>query len=408
MSRTRQKSAEFYKNILKKDLFCVKIVTTSSDGCQLRKGATDMNGYFLVLFINNRICQYRIDELIQNSTNGLVSESLVFGNKNVYLPLSIQQDVYCIQNKSTKFKVRCGNQMIEDCRPLCHGDYFVIQNEHFAFSLLVLNSNQLPMGASIYSIGSDNVFIGRSEEMNIVVDINGSVSRKCAAIRTDGDNRYIEDLSGKTGIYVNGKREASCKLSDGDNIYIMGTNIVYYSNFLIVPDGVRCNLEKWSSYEYLAPVDVGDEEEYVRTPRIIKSEEQGTVVIDTPPAPQRAKDLPFILSVGPAMTMSLAMLASLGVTISNAINGSGGGSLITSSVMAVSMLAGALLWPGLLRRYNKKQEQKNEAHRVNRYTSYLRDKEIEIKGKYERNVRILNENLMPSPRDLSDFIQKKR
>lgn len=366
-----------------------------------------MNGFFVVLFINNRICQYKIDELIQNSMNGFVSEGLVFGCKNVYLPISIQEDNYYIQNKSSNFKIVCDNETVNNAHALNHGDYFVVQNEKLTFSFLALDSDKLSITAAVYSLGNDNVFIGRSEEMNIVIDINGSVSRKCAAIRFEGGRHFIEDLSGKTGIYVNGKRETSTQLNNGDNIYIMGTSIIYYSKFVIVPSNNVCNLKKITSYECLSPIELKDDEEYVRTPRIIKSEEHGKIVIDAPPSPQRFKDMPFILTVGPSMTMSLAMLASLGVTISNALNGGGTGSLVTSAVMAGSMLAGALLWPSLLRKYNKKQEEKNEIYRKERYTAYLNEKETEIKNKYDRNIRVLNENLMPSPDTLASFICEK-
>ena len=366
-----------------------------------------MNGCFLVLFINNRICQYKIEELIQNSTNGFVCESLVFGNKNVFLPLSVQQDAYCIQNKKPSFKICCNSREIEDCRALSHGDFYTVQSDKTTFSFLVLDSDSMSLGSTVYSINEDVVFIGRSEEMNIVIDINGCVSRKCAAIRAEGGNYYLEDLSGKTGVYVNGKRETSKQLADGDSIYIMGTNIVYYSRLLIMPETVSCNLRKAHGLDCLSPVDEKDEEEYVRTPRIVKSEETGKIVIDAPSPPQRAKDLPFILTVGPSLTMSLAMLASLGVTVSSALNGGGTGSLVVSSVMAGSMLAGALLWPTLLRKYNKKQEIKNERYRRKRYAEYLSEKEVEIKGKYERNIRVLNENLMPAPKALAGFIEEK-
>jgi S-DNA-T family DNA segregation ATPase FtsK/SpoIIIE len=93
----------------------------------------------------------------------------------------------------------------------------------------------LSVGAVAYSLGSENVFIGRSEEMNIVIDINGCVSRKSAAIRFEDGCHFIEDLSGKTGIYVNGKRETSKKLKSGDNIYIMGTISYIIPNLLSFP-----------------------------------------------------------------------------------------------------------------------------------------------------------------------------
>lgn len=366
-----------------------------------------MNGCFLVLFINDRICQYKIEEIIKNSTNGFVSESLVFGNKNIYLPISIKQDDYYLQSKSTNFKITINNQSIGEGCKLNHGDFYVVQNEKVAFSFLVLSSEELSVGTRIYAIGEEIVFIGRSEEMNIIVDINGNVSRKCAAIRKDGANHYLEDLSGKTGIYVNGRRETSRLLNSGDNIFIMGTSIIYYPEFLVVSENTKCNLTKIQYYDCIYPIDEKEDEEYVRTPRIIRSQENGKIVIDPPPVPQRTKEQPFILTVGPSLTMSLAMLASLGVTVSNAMNGGGAGSLIVSGVMAFSMFAGALLWPTLLRKYNKKQERKNEKYRRERYSAYLAAKEIEIKNKYDRNIRVLTENLMPSPSELASFIEQK-
>lgn len=366
-----------------------------------------MNKLFVALFIDNRVCQYKIDEIIQNSSNGFVGESFVFGKKNIYLPLSIQDDCYCLQSKLSRYAIKHDNKNVSDIKQLEHGDYFVIQRDQLVYSVLILDSTELSIGSNVYEIGTDNVFIGRSQEMHIVIDINSSVSRKCAAVRYENGNHYIEDLSGKTGIYVNGKRETSKQLFSGDDIYIMGTNILYYSNSLIVSNNVKCNLKEVSEYDCLSPSASNSSEDYVRTPRIVKSEEHGKIVIDAPPAPQRSKNMPFILTVGPSMTMSLAMLASLGVTISNAVNGDGTGSLITSAVMAASMLAGALLWPSLLRRYNKKQEEKNEAYRREKYTVYLAEKENEIKLKYDRNIRVLNENLMPSPEALANFIEER-
>lgn len=366
-----------------------------------------MTRFFVTLFINNRMCQYKLDELIQNSSNGFINESLVFGNKEIYFPVSVHDDNYSLQNRSSNYVISCANEILTEAKVLCHGDYYVMQRENIVYSALVLDFTELSIGSSLYEIGTSNIFIGRSEEMNIVIDTNGSVSRKCAAIRAEGNQHYLEDLSGKTGIYVNGNREISKLLVNGDSIYIMGTSIIYYSNFLILPEKTKTNLKKLASYECMSPVASHENDEYVRTPRIVKSEEFGKIIIDAPTAPQRSKDTPFILSVGPSMTMSLAMLASLGVTISNSINGGGIGSIITSAVMAGSMLAGALLWPSLLRRYNKKQEEKNEKYRRERYLSYLETKETEIKQKYDRNIRILNENLMPAPETLAGFVEEK-
>ncbi len=368
-----------------------------------------MNNFFVAIFINDKMCQYKVDELVQNSLNGYVNENFVFNKRNVYLPVQIQGDGYCLVKKSFDWKCVCNSREITDSKVICHGDYLIFSRDGFSYAALFTEYQKSTVGSDAYSLGRETVFIGRSEDMNIVIDINANVSRKCAAIRLDDNGkRYLEDLSGKTGIYLNDRKVISCELKAGDRIYIMGTTVVYYPDMLIIPSNTKTQgMNALRELDVLPPTLSEEQTPYVRTPRIIKSPEEGRIVVDAPTAPQKSKDIPFILTAGPSITMSLAMLASVGVTVSNAINGGGYASLITSGVMAVSMLAGALLWPNLLRKYNKRQEEANEIYRRKRYTEYLAEKEAEIRQKYERSVRVLNENLMPSPEILAGFVRDR-
>ncbi|MBE6574723.1 MAG: type VII secretion protein EssC [Ruminococcaceae bacterium] len=367
-----------------------------------------MNHLFVTLFINDRVCRYKVDELIQNSLNGYVSESLVFKNHNIYLPIQIQGDGYYLQSKSPDWTCRCDSREITS-KCLQHGDYLIFSRGNVSYAALITDYASIGLSCRAYALPAGNVFFGRSEEMHILLDLNTNISRKCAAIRADGTGaHYLEDLSGKTGIYVNDRRINSHRLEAGDRIFIMGTTVVYFPTMLVLPAAVKVQgLAPVEAFDVMAPAEREDAQPYVRTPRIIKSKEEGKIVIDPPPAPHKSKELPFILTAGPSMTMSLAMLASLGVTISNALKGGGFSSLITSGVMAVSMLLGALFWPTLLRRYNKRQEEANEAYRRKKYSAYLAEKEEEIRRKYDRSVRVLNENLMPDPGMLAQFLREK-
>lgn len=364
-----------------------------------------MNKYFITLFINDRFYQYRLDDLILNSFNGYVNEDLGIGGTKLYFPVQIQNNSYVIQNKTTLWTIKRDAEVLRDTCELKHGDYFIISNEDITFAALVIDYQTLGFSSNAYLLDGKTMFIGRSTDMNIVLDMNGNISRKTAAIHRDDSGKHtLEDLSGKTGIYVNGEKTTSRVLSPGDEIFIMGTTMVYFKEFLIVPANIKTNnLAICNEVEMLTPANEADQQVYARTPRILKSQDDGRIVIDAPTAPQKTKEIPFILTAGPSMTMSLAMLASLGVTISNAVNGGQIGSLITSGVMCVSMLAGALLWPNLLRKYNKRQEEANEKYRKEKYTAYLSTKEREIHSKYERNARVLNETLMPDPDTLISF-----
>ena len=187
-----------------------------------------MNHLVVTLFIHNKICHYRIDELIRNSFNGYINENFVFGNTNVYFPVQIQEDGYTIQAQTSSFQIMCNNEPLVEAKQLSHGDYLLFSKEKFSYSILIMERSFSLFGGTVYLLGNENVFIGRSEESNIVLDINAYVSRKCAAFRRDASGKYyIEDLSGKTGVYVNGIRETSKALSNGDEIYIMGVTMLY-------------------------------------------------------------------------------------------------------------------------------------------------------------------------------------
>ena len=364
-----------------------------------------MNKYFITLFINDRFYHYRLDDLILNSSNGYINEDFGIGTKKLYFPVQIQSDSYVIHNKTSKWSIKHDGELVREASELKHGHYYVIDGDDVSFAVLVIDYQHLAFASQAYKLDKETVFIGRSNDMNIVLDLNGNISRKTAAIHADGNGTHtLEDLSGKTGIYVNGEKTTSHVLSSGDEIFIMGTTMVYFGGMIVVPTNIKTvNLDKCDEFDMLTPADAEDGQVYARTPRILKSEETGKVVIDAPTAPQKSKEIPFILTAGPSMTMSLAMLASLGVTISNALDGGQIGSLITSGVMCVSMLAGALLWPNLLRKYTKRQEEANEKYRQEKYAAYLTTKEREIHSKYERNTRVLNETLMPSPDALVSF-----
>ena len=368
-----------------------------------------MKGFFVAIFAYNRVYQYKMSELIQSSVNGYISNHLVPGENRIYLPLEIHEDGCGLKGRTSQYQILCNGEALPvEGWMLAHGDYLVFQSEKMQYSALILSYEEMSAVHRTYEISEKAVLIGRSEDVHICLDINSAVSRKTAAIREgEGGKRYLEDLSGKTGVYVNGKRVNSHLLSPGDEIYIMGTMMVYYPDKLILPSSVKTSLKPMDRMDMLAPSFQEERGYYVRTPRIYKSLEQGQITIDPPTPPQKNKPLPYILSVGPSLTMVLAMMVSLGVAISNAMNGGNTGTLITSAVMAVSMLLGALLWPTLMRRYNKKQDMTHEAYRVARYSAYLEEKENLIRKKYERNIRVLNENLMPGPDALRDIAEKQ-
>lgn len=56
-----------------------------------------MKNLIVVLYIDNKVCQWRIDDLIQHSFNGYIDKNYVFGKENVYFSVQIKDEVYCLQ-----------------------------------------------------------------------------------------------------------------------------------------------------------------------------------------------------------------------------------------------------------------------------------------------------------------------
>ena len=108
--------------------------------------------------------------------------------------------------------------------------------------------------------------------MNIIINTSASVSRKHASMRIDSTgNAFVDDISGKAGVYINGKRETNYQLTNGDHIFIMGTSLVYYTSMLLIPSNITVN--GIGLKEHIATVIPNKEKIdslYVRTPRIQK------------------------------------------------------------------------------------------------------------------------------------------
>lgn len=255
-----------------------------------------------------------------------------------------------------------------------------------------------------------NISIGRSEESDICYTLSKSISRKHAAIHI-GENgeASIHDLSSSLGIYVNNAKVTSSILKIGDVVSVLGLKIIYLGDFIginAIDSCYACKLKHVDiSSNYENSEDIDNDNFYIRSPRIFKSLESEDFEIDCPPASHKSKQMPLILTMGPSLTMAIAMLLSLGLTIANAGAGGSRQSVAVSGVTALTMLAGVILWPIILNRYHKRQEIKEENFRQNQYMKYLQKQDDILGEKAERNIRILNDNYYPSPEQIINFFR---
>ncbi len=368
-----------------------------------------MKEYFVTIFFNKTIIQEKLTVLSDLCVDGFLPDHL-YSQFPIVFPFYKTGDIYIYKAlHSFNGEILIKGQPAPN-HIISHGDYVTVKNAESTeiYSFLFVDSEKSNLGFKKYNLGKNvNIFIGRLPEMNICYDINSSVSRKHAAIRTEADGgAYIEDLSRKSGIFLNGIRTNSAKLSLYDEIYIMGLTIIYMGNYIAVKNmNVTCKLQEADSFLMKEIVKVKERKVYfVRSPRILKSLDVGIYEIDPPTTPQTSKKIPAMLTMGPTLTMSIAMITGLGFSVTSLSTGGSVQSVATSGAMAFSMMLGAILWPTLLNNYQRRQEAADEKYRREKYVQYISKKDKDLEAKYKRNTRIWNDVLSPEPSMLSSLV----
>ncbi|MDR1013749.1 MAG: type VII secretion protein EssC [Coriobacteriales bacterium] len=265
------------------------------------------------------------------------------------------------------------------------------------------------------------VTIGRAKTGVLVFD-RRAVGARHAALQVRCDGVTLVALPGSGGVYLNGVALGagrSLEMKVGDCVYLMGFRLILGAGFIAVnnPEG----LLSVPSQEVVAPLepelpgtDVGrvgsvaaaasfdrdadgdgtdSPNAFYRSPRVWRSVTSAELTVEEPPAMQKQEDPPAILRIGPSLGMALVS-ALMGFSMfSNVIDGSGSiAQAVPMLGMVVVMLAGALLWPTLQTRYNKRKADAAEARRQQVYVSYLDKRWAEIEHERLVQTEIHTEN----------------
>lgn len=373
--------------------------------------------FLVTFFIGDCAVTRMLNDVVKNRESRLFAETLGFPEDFVVPFFQEEKDgkvIYTLRkNHTDKYEstikdIPCDDHIIQS------GDYitFKLKNGEPTLKALFVATSDIELDYKKYKIEKNtNIFIGRTPINDISFSFTDYVSReKHAVIRIDeSGDAYIEDLKRSIGIYVNGQRTYSYKLNYYDEIYMMGLSIIYLGSYIAIRDlQVECGLPIMESFPLKSPkIEIKDAGYFVTTPRILRSLDNDEIEVDAPPNPPTMDKTPAILVIGPSLTMSMVMLASLGVSITSALSGGNLPTLIASITMVVGMLLGSLLWPSLLRSYQKRSIAKEEKHRKTRYTAYIADIEKQLMSRAERSAHILNDSLSPSPESLCSLLDNE-
>lgn len=374
------------------------------------------NGDVLVTFYaENRSASIMIDEFMKINANGDAKRLTALGlPEDFFIPIAVgDSNSYIIKNASAKgYTAYLGNSELDEHK-IKNGDFIAFRGGKDIVSAAFWHIAGMRIGYNKYRIEKGcQIFLGGGigDNVSFSDDSFPSLGERIAVIAADASgNAVIQRLKGN-GLYVNNFAVSDKQqLKMFDEISVYGLSTVYLGGCLAVRDFyTNCSLVSYNSVILKGVSENAEKKYFVSVPRILRSLEDEEFVIDAPPQPVREDKTPAIFVLGPSITMSVVMLASLTISVIGAVRGGNLSSIIASAIMAVGMLAGSLLWPMLTRRYQKRKVKEEEAYRKKRYTEYIESMEARLVKKTERSIRVLNETLNPPPETLCGFLDNEK
>ncbi len=343
----------------------------------------------------------------------LLAESLYNTPRDIELRLEIRDNKWFFVN-TEEYEIRyltnegnCYEKSLEDYVAEGNNEFRLLDGDKHVISLMVKVSNEYFSVYEQYSLKEVRgpILIGRESANTICYGTNGRqfVSSNHAQIEAIGDGFAFLDNDSANGSYLNNKRVTGAqKLSFGDCIDIFGLRIVYLGDSIAInvhESGATVNegvIKK--IVRYAQPLSKVNRKKlttiFHRSPRRLNKIETDTVKIDEPPAPKdEIKNRGVLSAIGSAISMALPML--LGCTFmifASRLSGLTRGvfmyvGLVTAVTSAtIGAIRGISGMRRAVREYNEYEMKRNQ-----KYGAYLKDQEVIIKEKYDKNTYALRD-----------------
>lgn len=281
-------------------------------------------------------------------------------------------------------------------KQLVIGEKVTVSMDNNEEATIYIDAYSKALVLSKYSLNqTSQITLGNSENNTIVYD-DYDMKPNHATITIENSRATIS-VKKKNMLYVNGMKTTSSILSFGDIIHIMALKMIYLGDALATYQSIHftgCHLTPYipkqveeDTEEEQEEIEVNDDRFFQRSPRIIKKLEEGQLDMDSPPPPPEQKEQPLLLTLGPALTMGMAMMMSMLFTIYSSRNNPF--MMIPGIAMTAAMLTGTILWPILSRAHRKKAKRKNEKKRIKRYRRYMQIEYSKLEDKIAYNKKVL-------------------
>ncbi len=374
--------------------------------------------FYTTFYVENRCVPTMLGKFIERG--GTTRESLIAMGlpEDFVMPVAIEEtDLerrYVIKQSLQKNytalmgRAECFGHVISD------GDVITFKSENAFVHAIFWDTSKLCPCYKKYRLEKNSqVFLGGESDDDISFgssEFSVRLEGKTAVISVDASgNANIQKLKNSMPVFVNNRSISSSGLKMFDEINIYGLSVVYLGSYLAVQErAANCLLTPNNSLNLKRVSDNSEKKYFVSVPRILRSLDTEEFTIDAPPVPAREDKTPAAFVLGPSITMSVVMIASLTISVISAVKGGNVSSVIASAIMALGMLAGSLMWPMLMRRYQKSKFKEDEEYRRQRYTAYIESMETKLTKKTDRSVRVLNQTLSPSPDMMCAFLDNDK
>ena len=251
---------------------------------------------------------------------------------------------------------------------------------------------------------------------NDIIYKNPLVKETQARIFLSNGKKLLENYDNDFGTFINnisvGKKQRL--LFNGDIIYIMGLKIIIIGSniFINAPfNKVTYNREIFIlEKNEVKPIEIDNNEDededvelysdsdyFARAPKINNLIERQKIKIDPPPQSQNKEGMPLIYVLGSSLTMALISVITMASTIDRLASGETTlKDSIFSLLISFAMIVSMILFPILNRRYEKKQRNKDERIRQERYKKYINSKIKQIDEIMEKQKNILFQKYISS------------
>lgn len=201
--------------------------------------------------------------------------------------------------------------------------------------------------------------------------------------------------------YLNSFRiEEKADVQIGDVVFLFGMKLVLGKGFVAVndPDGLtKVHLEK-KEIRLFVPTAADEQdrealETFSSAPRARKEFVHRSFKIENPPEGLNEDETPWIVMLGPSITMAMGAVFSSVITINNIVASSGSiNSAFPSLVTSIVMVLGSAVWPIIGRRVQHRSRVRKAVIASDDYEDYLKKLQIDIESAVDLQKRIMKEN----------------